>query len=142
MVYKHYIMLIIMFFVSPAQHTSSQSLLDSENAAAMPFIDNVYNIRHVRVTAYNPCPKQTNDEPRIAAWGDDVFEGMIAVSRDLEPLGLTRNTPVHILGIGDFVVMDRMHRRKTNQIDIFMESYQEAINFGVQYHTIMWPKDF
>ena len=39
----------------------------------------------VTATAYTSSPDETNDEPTIAAWGDELKPGMnvIAVSRDL-----------------------------------------------------------
>ncbi len=95
-------------------------------------------IRTVRVTAYNAMESQTDSTPTICAWGDKVRPGIIAVSRDLEKLGLTRGKEVHVEGFGKRIVMDRMHRRKTNQIDIFMGSYDEAILFGVQELKITW----
>ena len=95
-------------------------------------------IRTVRVTAYNSMESQTDSTPTICAWGDKIRPGIIAVSRDLEKLGLTRGKEVHVEGFGKRIVLDRMHRRKTNQIDIFMESYDEAIQFGIQELKITW----
>jgi len=56
-------------------------------------------------------------------------------------MGLTRGREVHVHGIGRLVVLDRMHQRKRNQIDIFMDSYEEAMEFGVQELTISWNDD-
>ncbi len=95
-------------------------------------------VRVVRATAYNALAAQTDSTPEICAWGDRVRPGIIAVSRDLEGLGLTRGQEVHIEGHGKMIVLDRMHRRKRNQIDIFMETYEDAIEFGVQQLVISW----
>jgi 3D (Asp-Asp-Asp) domain-containing protein len=97
--------------------------------------------RVVRATAYNADPLQTDDTPEICAWGDKVRPGIIAISRDLEKSGLTRGKEVHVEGIGKVVVMDRMHHRKRNQIDLFMESHEDALEFGVQELTISWTED-
>jgi 3D (Asp-Asp-Asp) domain-containing protein len=97
--------------------------------------------RIVRATAYNALPQQTDSTPDICAWGDKVQPGIIAISRDLEQIGLTRGKEVHIEGIGKRVVMDRMHYRKRNQIDLYMERYEDAIQFGVQELTISWTED-
>jgi 3D (Asp-Asp-Asp) domain-containing protein len=94
--------------------------------------------RVVLATAYNAMEGQTDDTPEICAWGDRVRPGIIAVSRDLEKMGLTRGTEVHIKGLGKRVVMDRMHGRKKNQIDIYMEDYRDAVRFGVQDLVIEW----
>jgi 3D (Asp-Asp-Asp) domain-containing protein len=91
-------------------------------AAAQPII--------VTVTAYNSLSSQTDSTPFIAAWGDRVFYGMLAVSRDLEAAGITRGTVVHLESLGYFIVLDRMHRRKKNQVDIWMRTEQEALSFG------------
>jgi|GEM_PF-2854809 len=97
--------------------------------------------RVVRATAYNAEPGQTDSTPDICAWGDKIRPGIIAISRDLEKSGLTRGKEVHIEGIGNVVVMDRMHRRKRNQIDLYMENRKDAVEFGVKELTISWTED-
>lgn len=94
----------------------------------------------VVATAYTAHPDQTDDTPRICAWGDEVRPKTIAVSRDLERLGLTRGKIVFVEGLGRFTVLDRMHERKRKQIDIFMENHREAREFGVQRLTIRWQE--
>jgi len=96
------------------------------------------NKRLVKVTAYNALENQTDSTPFEAAWGDRVRDGIIAVSRDLEKVGLTRGVKVQVDGMGEYVVLDRMHRRKRNQIDIFMWRYKDAVNFGIQNKEITW----
>lgn len=92
----------------------------------------------VLATAYIADPAQTDDTPTICAWGDKVRPRTIAVSRDLERIGLTRGKVVFVEGLGRFIVWDRMHERKRRQIDIFMEDHKEARQFGVQRLTILW----
>lgn len=90
----------------------------------------------VKVTAYNSLQYQTSTNPAIAAWGDSLKPGMncIAVSRDLIKLGLNHNTPVKIQGLDSvYLVKDKMHRRKRNQIDIYMgKDVKKAKNWGVK----------
>ena len=90
----------------------------------------------VKVTAYNSLSYQTSSNPSIAAWGDSLKPGMkcIAVSRDLIKLGLKHNTLVKIQGLdGIYLVKDKMHRRKRNQIDIYMgRDVKKAKKWGVQ----------
>ncbi len=95
----------------------------------------------VKATAYNALPAQTDSTPTICAWGDPVRPGVIAISRDLEKLGLTRGKEVYVKGYGKKVVMDRMHRRKRNQIDLFMEEYDDAMQFGIRELEISWEED-
>ncbi len=78
---------------------------------------------HVTATAYNSVRAQTNSNPSIAAWGDRLKPGMkaIAVSRDLLRKGLKRGSKVKISGLpGEYVVLDKMHYRWRNKIDIYM----------------------
>ena len=37
--------------------------------------------------------------------------------------------------------MDRMHHRKRNQIDLYMENYEDAVEFGVKELIISWTED-
>ncbi len=94
--------------------------------------------RIVKATAYNAVPEQTDDTPKVCAWGDPVRPGIIAISRDLERIGLTRGKEVHIEGIGKRIVLDRMNKRKRNQIDLYMERYEDAVKFGVREVKITW----
>ncbi|WP_199757251.1 3D domain-containing protein [Formosa maritima] len=77
----------------------------------------------VTATAYNSLESQTNSNPSITAFGDSLKPGLkyIAVSRDLQSLGLDYNTPVKIDGLeGIYLVKDKMHPRWKNKIDIYM----------------------
>ena len=90
----------------------------------------------VKASAYNSLRYQTSSNPSIAAWGDSLKPGMkcIAVSRDLIKLGLKHNTPVKIEGLDSiYLVKDKMHRRKKNQIDVYMGiDVQKAKEWGVK----------
>jgi 3D (Asp-Asp-Asp) domain-containing protein len=99
--------------------------------------------REVTATAYNSLKSQThNDHPDISAWGDTLKPGMksIAVSRDLIPLGLTRNTKVKIEGLpGTYLVLDKMNKRWRNKIDIYMGTDKKAAReWGKQKVFISW----
>jgi 3D (Asp-Asp-Asp) domain-containing protein len=86
-------------------------------------------------TAYNSVPEQTNSQPNIAAWGDSIQPGMkiIAVSRDLLAMGLTRGAEVEIEGMGTYRVLDKMGRRWEKRIDIYMgDDIQAAREWGVR----------
>lgn len=95
----------------------------------------------VTATAYNSLPSQTDDTPNIAAWGDRLEPGMraIAVSRDLLDQGLRRDMRVHIEGLGDFVVLDKMNARYRRSVDIYMgEDIDAAMRFGRRSVRIRW----
>ena len=93
-------------------------------------------------TAYNALPGQTQGDPEIGAWGDklDVNIPSIAVSRDLINLGLVHNAKVRIEGFsGYYLVLDKLNKRFTQQIDIFMGSDRDAaIVFGKKTVRIYW----
>jgi len=97
---------------------------------------------NVKATAYNSVVRQTSANPFIAAWGDSLKPGMksIAVSRDLIKLGLKHNTPIKIEGFDSiYLVNDKMHRRKRNQIDIYMGTdVRKAKEWGVKHLKIKY----
>lgn len=96
----------------------------------------------VTATAYNSVGAQTDDRPEEAAWGDVLRPGMrvIAVSRDLEKLGLTRGAEVRIEGIaGRWTVLDRTARRHERTIDLYMgDDVDRALEWGVRRVRIYW----
>ena len=91
----------------------------------------------IKATAYNSLSSQTDSTPHITATGTRTRPGVVALSRDLLrvfPYG-TRVTIQDLSGRYNFagrvfIVEDTMHARKTNQVDIWMPTYREAINFG------------
>jgi len=94
---------------------------------------NSYIYVPVSVSAYNPCPLQTDSTPFITASNQRVRKGIVALSRDLEKeFGLKFGDKVHLLGIGTFVFADRMHRRWKRRVDLFKWSKKKAIQFGRQ----------
>ncbi|WP_343065440.1 hypothetical protein [Arenibacter arenosicollis] len=106
-------------------------------------VDDGYIWKKLRVTAtaYNSFPSQTSKiHPGITAWGDSLKPGMkiIAVSKDLIPLGLDYNTQVKIEGdTSIYLVKDRMHSKWKNRIDIYMgEDKEKALNWGRKKITI------
>ena len=88
----------------------------------------------VTATAYNSVESQTQNNPRITAWGDTLKPGMnaVAVSRDLIKLGLDHNAKIKIEGFDSiFLVKDKMHYRWRNRIDIYMgNNVTKAKKFG------------
>jgi 3D (Asp-Asp-Asp) domain-containing protein len=90
----------------------------------------------VTATAYNSLPSQGVGKGMHGAWGDRLKPGMksIAVSRDLLAQGLTRGTVVRIEGLpGEYVVLDRLPKRWTRRIDIYMgKDVRAARRWGVR----------
>ncbi|KOH44637.1 3D domain-containing protein [Sunxiuqinia dokdonensis] len=103
-------------------------------------------VMEVTATAYNSIGSQTHpDHENITAWGDTLEPGMkcIAVSRDLIPAGLDYETKVKIEGLpGTYRVLDKMNRRWTQRIDIYMgNDVEAALDWGAQQVTISWKED-
>lgn len=87
----------------------------------------------VKVTAYTASVEECDDTPNITASNKRVKVGYIALSRDIEKdFGYKFGDIIIIQGIGYFIFEDRMHKRKTRQVDIFMLSKKSALKFGVQ----------
>lgn len=83
----------------------------------------------VTVTAYSSTPDQADSSPFIMASGKHVYAGAIAAN--FLPIG-TRVMLPETHGEKIFVVEDRMHRRFSDRIDIWMETREEAIQFGIK----------
>jgi 3D (Asp-Asp-Asp) domain-containing protein len=96
-----------------------------------------YTLLEVTLTAYNSLPYQTDSTPHITASSTRTRPGVVAVSRDLLrvfPYGTRARILSHTCGTrppnSHLIVEDTMHRRKQNQVDIWMPSYSQAIQWG------------
>lgn len=87
---------------------------------------NIVSRGTVMATAYNSMIGQTDSTPWITASGTRCREGVVAANH--LPIG----TKILIEGYGDriFVVEDKMNRRYSRRIDIWMKSYDQARRFG------------
>jgi 3D (Asp-Asp-Asp) domain-containing protein len=100
----------------------------------------------VIATAYNSVASQTTaKKPALTAWGDTLKPGInaIAVSRDLIKMGLTHHVKVQIKGLaGDYLVLDKMNKRWSKKIDIYMGlDIEAAKKWGKRKVTISWNKN-
>lgn len=100
------------------------------------------NSLEVTSTAYTSASGETDSTPTLAAWGDTLAPGMksIAVSRDLIKMGLGHNATVTIDGLsGKYVVLDKMNKRWTKKIDIYMGLDKKAAKeWGKKKVIIHW----
>jgi len=98
----------------------------------------------VTATAYTSHKSQTDKTPFLAAWNNRLKPSVksIAVSRDLLDRGLTNGTYVTIDGLpGRYKVLDKMHKRWTKKIDIYMgTNLKKARHWGKRKVTIRWKK--
>lgn len=95
----------------------------------------------VTATAYNSVVAQTDSTPDIGACNVPItsIRNVIAVSRDLFEMGLNCGTKVKVHGLGEFVVLDRMHDRWERRIDIHMgKRVGKAVAWGERKVRITW----
>ena len=84
------------------------------------------------ISAYSSTEDQTDSTPFITANGTRVEKGIVATNN------LPFGTEIKIEGLGDFEVQDRMNKRyQDNEIDIWMETREEALEFGKQ-EIMVW----
>jgi 3D (Asp-Asp-Asp) domain-containing protein len=84
----------------------------------------------VIITAYTSEEAQTDDTPFITANGTMVKDGIVA--NNMLPFGTEIVIP-ELYGEKVFTVADRMHPRQGNyKVDIWFESKEEALRFGVK----------
>jgi len=93
-------------------------------------------------TAYTSSVRETDSTPYLAAWRNQLNPKVksIAVSRDLLDIGLTNGMKVRIKGLeGEFLVLDKMNKRWTNRIDIYMgNDLKKALNWGKKEVIVYW----
>lgn len=86
-----------------------------------------FYVKVVTASAYNSLPEQTDSTPFITASGTHVRRGVVAAN--FLPIG-TQITIPDYYGDEVFVVEDRMNARYQNNVDIWMEDYADAKQFG------------
>lgn len=107
----------------------------------------VTTIPDVRVTAYNNLPNQTNDQPNIGASNRKVFEGSIALSRDiLRDYKVRYGDVACVSSMGQcYIIEDTMNKRYDTKnspamgrrADIFMYNYEEALKVNFKTDIII-----
>jgi 3D (Asp-Asp-Asp) domain-containing protein len=117
-------------------------LEDEQNANSTPISTPVQDIkgteRWVSMTAYNSEVGQTDNGPCTTANGFNVCEHGIedTVAANFLPFGAKIMIPDQFPG-RVFIVRDRMARRFTNRVDIWMIKKSDALQFGVRQSRII-----
>ncbi|MDP2737076.1 MAG: hypothetical protein Q8O59_04870 [bacterium] len=93
--------------------------------------------RHITITAYNSEVGQTDDSPCITANGFNVCNYGIedTIAANFLPFGSKVKIPA-LFGDRIFVVRDRMNKRFSNRVDVWMIERPDAVNFGVKIAKI------
>ncbi len=89
--------------------------------------------RRVVITAYSSTVDQTDSDPFITASGRTVRDGIVAAN--FLPFGARLAIP-DVFGEKVFYVDDRMNRRFSDRVDVWMETREEAVQFGVKIAMI------
>lgn len=88
----------------------------------------------VWVTAYASTPEETDNTPFITASNTRVRDGVLAAN--FLPFGTKVMIP-KLFGDKVFIVEDRMNATKTDFVDVWMPTKQDAINFGISRAEIV-----
>lgn len=92
------------------------------------------NKRLVIITAYSSAVEETDASPFITASGTYVRDGIIAAN--FLKIGTQVKIPA-LYGDKVFVVEDRMAKKNSHKVDIWMPSKSEALQFGVKKAEIV-----
>lgn len=91
----------------------------------------------VQVSAYNSEVAQTDDSPFITANGTHVRDGIVAANIiSASGYNIPFDTAIKFKNCGGidedkiFIVTDRLNKRYTNNVDIWMLSRADAVKFG------------
>ncbi|MBU1102271.1 3D domain-containing protein, partial [Patescibacteria group bacterium] len=107
----------------------SGSFLTDRPVAAPVVRTAVEAVGRVIVTAYSSTPDQTDSTPFITANGTYVYDGLVACNF------LSFHTKVkfpEIYGDKIFIVEDRMAKKNSHKMDIWMPTREAALQFGVK----------
>lgn len=94
--------------------------------------------KHIIITAYNSEVGQTDDSPCITANNFNVCESGVenTIAANFLPFGTKVKIP-ELFGERVFIVRDRMNKRYSNRVDIWMMERPNAVNFGVKIAKII-----
>jgi 3D (Asp-Asp-Asp) domain-containing protein len=99
-------------------------------------IQQTVNLGKYKLTAYCACVKCCGKTDGITASGVRATEGVTIAADTTRPFG----TKVLIDG-HEYTVQDRGGAIKGNRIDIYFDSHQDALEFGVQHKEIFIMKE-
>jgi 3D (Asp-Asp-Asp) domain-containing protein len=99
---------------------------------------NIQRLGEYKLTAYCPCKFCCGPNAKgITFTGKPVRVGHIAVDPKVIPL----HSRVSIEWLGEYVAEDTGGAIKGKRIDIYFNTHQEALNFGVQYRNVYLIKE-
>ena len=110
-----------------------ETLLQVEETVVQKEPEPEYITKTFKLTAYCPCMQCCGKTDGITASGTKATEGRtIAVDPNVIPFG----TEVIING-HTYIAEDKGGAIKDNRIDVYFDSHQDALEFGVQYADVL-----
>jgi len=105
----------------------------SAGAPANPILVNYGKSGHYAITAYNSEAAQTDASPCTTANGFNVCKHgkEDTIAANFLPFGAKVKIP-DLFGDRVFIVRDRMNRRYSNRLDVWMKERSNAVKFGVK----------
>lgn len=103
-------------------------------------------VHGVKVTAYNNLPEQTNEQPNIGASNRKVFEGSVAVSRDILRDYKVKYGDILCLELRNkcYFIEDTMNKRYDGEngkrVDIFMYSKSKAFTVNHYDNAVIFQQ--
>lgn len=121
--------------IADAASETNQQVLTEDFNGQLPESNNV-NVKwsnHFVITAYNSDAGQTDGTPCITANNFNVCDNGIedTVAANFLPFGSKVRIP-ELFGDRVFVVRDRMNKRFTHRVDVWMIERPDAVKFGVK----------
>ena len=127
--------LVVLFFLLPLCEPAFSAMITGyfshreEIGAEDTYHPENTPVLFVTATAYSSTEDQTDSSPFTMASGKRVYDGAIAAN--FLPMGTKVMLP-ETHGRKVFTVEDRTHRRFSDRIDIWMETREEALQFGIK----------
>ena len=113
--------------------SEQETLLQVEETVVQEEPEPEYITKTFKLTAYCPCMQCCGKTDGITASGTKATEGRtIAVDPNVIPFG----TEVIING-HTYIAEDKGGAIKDNRIDVYFDSHQDALEFGVQYADVL-----
>jgi 3D (Asp-Asp-Asp) domain-containing protein len=122
MIKIYYILILFLFLLS----CHIKPIESSTGTLYLP----LHLIDSVTVTHYTNSIEETDAYPDIMASCNRVYDGALAISKDLGNL-LKFGDKVYVENIGIFTVEDLMNRKWTKRVDIFTFSKKKARAGGI-----------
>lgn len=126
-----------MAFLPKAENDSSNIPTKPTTKTEVTINERSSKISWHHITAYNSDPSQTDGSPCITANGFNVCNHGIedTVAANFLKFGTKVRIP-ELFGDRVFVVRDRMNRKFSDRVDIWMNDYGDALHFGRKYAKI------